>query len=219
MLSANMSAMASEERIWGGTTLSQRKAQRRADLIASAIELIGEVGTAALTTKAVCDRAGVIPRYLYESFDSRDELVVAAFDTLAERGTALLLQSFAATPDAPARDRLREALAAGIDFAADEPAVFKLLFGDAENDPALRDRLLWVQSTLEQVLAQMLPQLRPEPASPAAAAFHAKAVVGAAISVFTAWVDGGIDLTRDQLLDASLAAIEAIAAVDVSPGP
>jgi AcrR family transcriptional regulator len=64
-----------EPRLWGGTTLTERREARRTALLEAALDLIGEAGAAAVTMRAVCRRAGLTDRYFYESFSDRDDLL------------------------------------------------------------------------------------------------------------------------------------------------
>ena len=53
------------ERIWGGSTLTERREQRRVALMDAALDLIGEGGGAAVTVRSVCRRASLTDRYFY----------------------------------------------------------------------------------------------------------------------------------------------------------
>lgn len=193
--------VANTERTRAGRTLAERKAERRLALLDAALELIGQRGTRAVTTKAVCDRAGLIPRYLYESFQSRDELVVAAFDTAFERVAAALMRGFREARNADEPTRLRAALGASLDAIASQPGALRL-FLDVATDPVLQDRSQSMQAMLvKSVWQPILVEADPPPADPAAAAFAATAVAGAAVSVLTSWTTGTLDITRDELLD------------------
>ncbi|WP_280503073.1 TetR/AcrR family transcriptional regulator, partial [Nocardia farcinica] len=71
-------------RIWGGTTLTERREARRAALLEAALDLIGEAGAAGVTMRAVCRRANLTDRYFYESFSSRDELLDVLYRSVGE---------------------------------------------------------------------------------------------------------------------------------------
>ncbi|MEN4450118.1 TetR/AcrR family transcriptional regulator [Mycobacterium sp. SM3041] len=193
--------VANQERTRAGRTLTERKAERRLALLNAALDVIGEGGTRAVTTKAVCDRAGLIPRYLYESFQSRDDLVVAAFDTAFERVATALLRGFAEAQSSDESTRLRAALGASLDAIAEEPGALRL-FLDVATDPVLEDRSQSMQAMLVKTVWQpILNETTSPPSNPAAAEFLATAVTGAAVSVLTSWTTGALDMTRDELLD------------------
>ena len=61
----------------------ERRAQRRSQLIAAAIEVYGEIGYRQATVKAVCEAAGLTERYFYESFDNSEDLLIASYNAVA----------------------------------------------------------------------------------------------------------------------------------------
>lgn len=69
-------------RTWRGQSAEQRRADRRARLIESGIELFGSRGYAHTPVKAVCEQAGLTERYFYEAFDDREGLLTAIYDQL-----------------------------------------------------------------------------------------------------------------------------------------
>lgn len=196
--------MVTTERTWGGTTLAERKAERRAALIKAAIELTGERGTTGLTTKSICDRAGLIERYLYESFGSRDELLLAAFDDVIQRGLVNALGRFAADLDADLTSRLRVALSSTVDLALEEPGAFRLIFVDSAGDPVLRERFQGLQTSLATAAAHALAELGDGTPDPKALPALAVAAAGAAVSLLTSWMNKDLDLTQEELVDLSV---------------
>src|SRR3712207_5142982 len=84
---SDMSTPAAEpaaERMYAGLTTAQRRSERRARLLDAAVDVLGTQGLEAATVTAVCRRARLIPRYFYESFSDRDELLVAVFDSIMD---------------------------------------------------------------------------------------------------------------------------------------
>ena len=51
------------ERRWGGTTLEDRAAARRAALIEAGVELLGTVGAEGVTVRAACRATRLSERY------------------------------------------------------------------------------------------------------------------------------------------------------------
>jgi AcrR family transcriptional regulator len=72
-------------RPYRGVSHDDRRAQRRGQLVAAAIEVYGERGYRHATVKAVCEAAGLTERYFYESFANSDELLIASFNTVTAR--------------------------------------------------------------------------------------------------------------------------------------
>jgi AcrR family transcriptional regulator len=69
-------------RAYRGVSTEQRRAERRAKLIAAAIAVYGERGYRQATVKAVCEAAGLTERYFYESFENSEALLVASFNAV-----------------------------------------------------------------------------------------------------------------------------------------
>ncbi|MDL9947797.1 TetR family transcriptional regulator [Gordonia sp. ABSL11-1] len=69
-----------EGRRYGGADADERRARRRADLVAAGVDLFGSVGFAGVTIKRICDHAGLTQRYFYESFTDRHALLAAVYD-------------------------------------------------------------------------------------------------------------------------------------------
>jgi len=69
-------------RPYRGIPQDERRAQRRAQLIAAAVAVYGERGYRHSTVKAVCEAAGLTERYFYESFANSEELLIASFNAV-----------------------------------------------------------------------------------------------------------------------------------------
>lgn len=72
--------MATTGRRYAGKTPEDRSLERRARLMEAGLDLVAEEGVAAATIEALCRRARLNPRYFYEHFRTRDELVLALYD-------------------------------------------------------------------------------------------------------------------------------------------
>ncbi len=74
-----------EKRRYSGQSFEDRQADRRAKLIAAALEVAGRAGLEGASVAAICAEAGLTARYFYESFPSRDEIFVEAYRLAQER--------------------------------------------------------------------------------------------------------------------------------------
>jgi len=70
------------QRRYRGSSVEERRAQRREQLLRAAIQVYGEQGYRNATVKAVCEAAGLTERYFYESFSNSEELLVASFQAV-----------------------------------------------------------------------------------------------------------------------------------------
>ncbi len=114
--------------------------RRRDDLIVAALDLIAEGGTQAATVRAIAERAGVTPGLIRHYFDSKDELILAAYASLMERLTAQNAAVLDAAPNDP-----RARLAAFVRAAVTPPVVDARAMGlwagfihRVQADPAMR---------------------------------------------------------------------------------
>jgi AcrR family transcriptional regulator len=81
-----------EKRRYSGQSFEDRQIERREKLIRAAIEVAGRVGLEGASVAAICAEAGLTARYFYESFPTREAILVAAYravqDELLSRITA-----------------------------------------------------------------------------------------------------------------------------------
>lgn len=84
---------------YGGRTAEERRAERREKLLDAGLELFGTQGYANTSIEALCAATRLNPRYFYESFKTREELLRAVYD---RHMAALAATVDAALQDAPA---------------------------------------------------------------------------------------------------------------------
>lgn len=186
---------------WVGLSPADRVAERRSLLLDAAFDLLGTEGWAGTTVRAVCHEARLNPRYFYESFTDIDALVVAVYDRLiAELGTAVMTAVARAGEDPG--DQTRAALGCIVDFVDADRRRGRVLYVEALGNEALNRRRLetahLLVTTVEQHAAATQGPLPPgEPIGRIGAAL----LVGGAGELVAAWLDGRIDVSRDQLVD------------------
>jgi AcrR family transcriptional regulator len=109
-------------RRYGGKTTEERRAQRREQLLDAGLELFGSDGFANVTIESLCAAAGLNPRYFYEQFATREEVLGAVYE---RHVLAVLTKVQAAIAQAPAdpATRLERGLTAFVSATlADERA-------------------------------------------------------------------------------------------------
>jgi len=72
-------------RVYAGLKKDERISLRRQKFIDAGIEVFGTRGFRAATVRVLCAEAGLTARYYYESFESTEELLTAAFEQCMER--------------------------------------------------------------------------------------------------------------------------------------
>ena len=98
-----MSTAAARTRRYGGISGEERRAERRDRLIEAAVRVYGEIGYRSATVKGVCKAAELTERYFYESFDSSEALLIAAYLRVTETLHAEMAAAGHAASDEVAR--------------------------------------------------------------------------------------------------------------------
>jgi AcrR family transcriptional regulator len=68
-----------EKRRYSGQSFEDRQTERREKLIHAALQVASRAGLEGLSVAAICAEAGLIARYFYESFPSREAIFVEAY--------------------------------------------------------------------------------------------------------------------------------------------
>jgi AcrR family transcriptional regulator len=186
---------------WSGLSPADRRAERRELLLDVAFELLGTEGWAGTSVRAVCQAAELNPRYFYESFDDLDELLVAVYDRLvAELGAAVMaaITSSGADPRAGAHATMDTI----VRFVIEDRRRARVLYVEALGNEALNRRRIetahQLVSVVERAGAERYGDL---PEGEHVGRLGAAIVVGGAGELVVAWLDGRIDVTREQLVD------------------
>lgn len=129
-------ACVSTTRTYGGRTADERGEERRARLLAAALELFGDEGLGAIGVRSVSARAGLATRYFYESFENRGALLTALYDTIAREISDEIYRAAAAAPD-DARSKVRAAIEGCLRIFEDDPRKGRIVFADSAVDPTL----------------------------------------------------------------------------------
>lgn len=98
---------------------------RRADVLAAAVRVFARKGFAATRIDDVAAEAGISKGSVYLSYDSRDDLLTAAFDSYAARSQALLRR--AQESEEPALERLVALVRSVLELVAGEPDLARVL--------------------------------------------------------------------------------------------
>lgn len=159
-------------------------------------ELLGDEGIAGVAMRAVCRRAGLSPRYFYESFPNTDALAVAVYDRCNTDLTAAI------TDAATGRPTPEAAVAAAVDAAAtffqSDPRRVRILLREPLSSPLLGARRADI---LPGLLGRLVAQAGlPGPRASSTAALDATALCGALAALVLDWVDGRLDVGRDELV-------------------
>ncbi|MFF0496541.1 TetR/AcrR family transcriptional regulator [Nocardia aobensis] len=190
-------------RAYGGISADQRREQRRGALLDAALDIIGTQGFSALTVMGLTRATGLNDRYFTESFDSRDDLFSALIDQLmSEMGVTIAAAVAASEPDL--HSRARAAFAAVIEYLTDDPRRARVALMEAPANRVVSTRRREVMEFfLALVHLQLDEHFGVERTDEVWSMAHFAGVqlFGALMETATMWLEGGLDLTRDELID------------------
>ena len=114
--------------------------ERRAQLLAAALEVFTAAGYHSAAMDEIADRAGVSKPVLYQHFPSKLDLYLAVLDTHIDSLVFAIQRAIQSTPDNA--KRVQATIGAYFDFIEAEGEAFRLLFeSDMNVEPTVRERL------------------------------------------------------------------------------
>jgi AcrR family transcriptional regulator len=193
--------MAHVVRPYRGISAEARRAERRARLIEAGLDVLGHEGIAGTTMKAVCARAGLTERYFYENFRDRDELLVAVVDDVAREIDEAMLKTVPLSPP-DLLERARAAAGAFVAVLTEDPRKARA-FLEAVGTDALRERQAEGVRKYAALLAGQMRELHGLGAARFKGRLHVATLVlvGGVAQAVASWLDGTIQLSREELVD------------------
>ncbi|TDB92436.1 TetR/AcrR family transcriptional regulator [Actinomadura sp. 7K534] len=197
----------SRARPYRGVPADQRRARRRAALLAAGLELLGTRGWAAATVRKVCAEAGLNDRYFYESFPDREALLLAVIDDQVAQGTAVILSAAREAPRDP-QARTRAVVTAVFDFLTTDPRRAHILTHAFPLSPLLQRRRVEIIRTLAGIFAAQAHQtLDHVSLSDTDLELTGLTLTAGLWELFTNWFRGDLGIDRDHLVDYTVALI------------
>lgn len=186
---------------WAGISADDRRVERRRLLLDAGFDLLGTEGWPGTTVRAVCQLARLNPRYFYESFEDLDALVVAVYERVVnELRDEVALAMDGAAPDLPAQ--MRAAVETTVGFVDDDRRRARVLYVEALGNEALNRRRISAGYDITAFIETDAVERRgPAPEGERIGAITASVLVGGISEVLVAWLDGRIDVSREQLID------------------
>jgi AcrR family transcriptional regulator len=197
------------ERRYGGKTATERRGERREQLLDAGLELFGTQGFPAVTIEALCAQAGLNPRYFYEQFASREELLGAVYERHVVAVLQTVQDAIADSPPDPAH-RLSAGLAAFVTATlADERAArinyFEMVGVSAELEARRRGVLRAYAELIAAQAAQLEDRTPPTPLGRGDRRMAAVALTGATDGLITDWMSSSPRPPRQAIVDTLLA--------------
>lgn len=167
----------------------------------AALELIGTQGWAQTTLRGVCERARVGPRFFYESFADLDELAAAVHAELVDDALQKTLRAVREAPDDLAA-KSHAGVATIIRAFTDDPRRARFVFAEAHaSETLMRLRFRAMRTIADVVAEQAATLLDMPPDSEVVRQAFALLFTGGVAEMILVWLDGGLDLDRDSLID------------------
>jgi AcrR family transcriptional regulator len=209
-----MGAVSAPSRPYRGVSAEERRTERRARLIEAGLELLGKRDWSAVTVRAVCVQAGLTERYFYESFGHREALLVAIFDQVAAEATEAVLAAVEAAPH-DARKKARAAIGAFVELLTDDPRRARAMLVTSQSSEPLRRRREAATSAFAQLVSEQAQRFYGGKALDRHdAELTALALVGGIAELLVRWLDGGLAVPRERLIEHCTALF--VAAADAS---
>jgi AcrR family transcriptional regulator len=185
-------------RDYDGKTAAERVAERRAKLVDAGIELFGEHGYAGTSIRAVLRQAGLRDRYFGESFADLDALLAAAYVELIDEEVAASRAAIESTsgPSDGARAMI-DSISRGLDENRGHARIkLREVFSGGPMVAVQRQEGL---RKLAQLVADLLPP--GNGVDDRQRLLLGVGVVAAADAYLLAWLDGELDVSREDVVD------------------
>jgi AcrR family transcriptional regulator len=194
--------MAVQSGTYRGVSAADRIAERRARLMEATLE-VWAAPERRTTMTAICAEAGLTERYFYESFSGLDEALTAVMEAIAAEIEEVTERAADAAGDDPAL-RTRATLETFLDLLADDPRKGRAALIEASAIPALRERRT-------ELLRHFAHRAAEEAREMPGLSRHGERedevagllFIGGMAELVTAWLDGAVDATRDEIVDAA----------------
>ncbi|MFI7675399.1 TetR/AcrR family transcriptional regulator [Actinophytocola sp. NPDC049390] len=178
---------------------------RRAVIVAAALEVFGDAGYDRASMRAVAKAAGITTPVLYDHFASKADLYAAVVEAQADDLIAHWEGTGFNIPDGSAEDMFAESVRTIFDWAVANPAGWRVIFLDAPSDPVVAEAHRRRQERASTVLAAQFAEVSwlhlsvPILDRPRANEFLAEATK-ATVNAIAAWWWNNRDLRPEEIM-------------------
>ncbi len=196
-----MSAIAPAPRRYRGITAAERREKRREQLLDAGLEVFGTQGYASSSVRSISAAASLNSRYFYESFSSREELLLAVYERIV---TELAIAILDATGRA---SKLEEQARAGLRTG------WTMITADRRKARIVAIEVVGVSESLERLrrerrhaFAELVAQngrrlagegirLRLDPV------LISRALMGGVMEILVDWINGDLDVSAEEIAE------------------
>jgi len=190
-------------RRYAGLSGEQRAALRRESLLAAGLDVFAAAGRQGATMTAICAHAKLTERYFYESFTSRDELLQQVFDGIVDEVRVAGMAALRTT-DGTREERVRSAIASFVNILTDDPRKGRVAMVESVAYEPLRTHRRGALRGFAQMVADEAALLYGDRAwPPHQGEINGLLFVGGLSELVTAWLNGEIDITPAEIVDAA----------------
>jgi AcrR family transcriptional regulator len=190
-----------ETRLYKGIKASERAEERRHKFLMAGIATFGTKGYSHTGIRDICSAAGLTERYFYESFETKEDLLIAIYRMIVEDTERMYLDILARTDIAP---RERAAMAMQVFFARllDDPCRARVQFFEVLGVSHRVDReYLDAMSLMSDYLALLTQEFFPGSRDEGPAAWIIPtSLTGAIVHIAMKWILNGYDIAIDDLV-------------------
>jgi AcrR family transcriptional regulator len=212
-----VASLAQEPRRYRGLTASQRRAQRREQLLDAGLELFGTQGYANTTIRAVSAAASMNSRHFYESFASREDLLYHVYERIVHEIVLSAAQETGkvGTLEGKARAGLRAGWTIVTDDRRKARVVALEVVGVSERLDRLRRQIrhsladLTANNARSIAGREMAYRLDP--------VLTARTLIGGVVEVLIDWINGDVDASVDEIVEHFTRLFTAVAVASVAP--
>ncbi|MCB0894945.1 MAG: TetR/AcrR family transcriptional regulator [Nocardioides sp.] len=193
--------MAVQSGVYRGVSAQERAAERRERLLEATLGVWADPEVSTTMTN-VCARAGLSERYFYESFANLDAAQTAVLDQVAtEIETRTQEAGDLAGPDPAAR--ALASVSAFVQLLVDDPRKGRVAIVEAAAMPSLRPRRTELMRHFAHRTAESARELGLSPLGGPEDELAGLLFIGGVAELVTAWLDGVVDATPDELVAAA----------------
>jgi AcrR family transcriptional regulator len=214
-----VASTAQEPRRYRGLTASQRRAQRREQLLDAGLELFGTQGYANTTIRAVSAAAAMNSRHFYESFASREDLLYHVYERIVHEIVLTAAQETGKvdTLEGKARAGLRAGWTIVTDDRRKARVVALEVVGVSERLDRLRRQIRHSLADLTANNARSIAgremEYRLDPV------LTARTLIGGVVEVLIDWINGDVDASVDEIVEHFTRLFTAVAIASAAPDP
>jgi AcrR family transcriptional regulator len=188
-------------RRYRGLSVTERRAQRREQLLAAGLELFGTQGYAGSSIRAVSAAASLNSRYFYESFTSREDLLYHVYKRAVRDIATAVIEATAKARTL--EDQARVGLQAAWTLLTEDRRKARVIVLEVVG---VSDRLEKLRRENRHAFADILVsnamsiadegiRLRMDPV------LTARSLMGAAMEVLVEWIHGDVSATPEEIVD------------------